>query len=66
MEFVVHINREGITNKEIIKVREWLSEVTSREFKSLCDGNTFSVAQGCSEDALKCSFRIQRDTKEDK
>ena len=40
MEFVVHINREGITNKEIIKVREWLSEVTSREFKSLCDGNT--------------------------
>ena len=36
MEFVVHINREGITNKEIIKVREWLSEVTSRDFKYLC------------------------------
>ena len=31
---------------EIIKVREWLSELTSREFKSLCDGNTFSVSVG--------------------
>ena len=59
MKLVVDINREGITNEEIKVVRGFLSDMTSREFKLLCDGNTFSVAKGCSDNALKCSFKIK-------
>ena len=58
MKLIVDINREGISNKEIIKVREFLSDLTSREFKSLCDGNTMSVAKGCDDDAIKVEFEI--------
>ena len=58
MKLIVDINREGITNKEIIKVREWLSELTSREFKSLCDGNSFTVSVGV-ESPLKVKFSIK-------
>ena len=41
-------------NKEIIKVREWLSALTSTEFKSLCNGNEFSVGVG----GLELNFKI--------
>ncbi len=58
MKLIVDINRDGITSQEIIKVREWLSELTSREFKSLCDGNTFSVSVG-SDNPLKVEFSIK-------
>ena len=61
MRLVVKVNREGITNEEIKVVRGFLSEVTSRDFKTLCNGNTFSVAKGCSENALRCSFSIESD-----
>ena len=57
MKLIVDINREGVTNEDIKWIREKLSEVTSREFKSLCDGNTFSVSVG-RDNPLKVEFSI--------
>ena len=57
MKLIVEINRDAISNEEIKKVREWLSELTSREFKSLCDGNKMSVSVGC-DNPLKVSYKI--------
>ena len=44
MKLIVKINRDGVTNEDIKWIREKLSDLTSREFKSLCDGNSMSVA----------------------
>ena len=57
MKLIVDINRECVTNEDIKWIREKLSEVTSREFKHLCDGNTFSVSVG-SDNPLKVEFSI--------
>ena len=59
MKLIVDINREGITNEEIIKVRELLTELTSNQFKNLCNGNTFSISVGC-DNPLKVSYKITR------
>lgn len=58
MKLIVKINRDGVTNEDIKWIREKLSDLTSREFKSLCDGNTMSVAKGCDDDAIKVEFEI--------
>ena len=43
----IKINREGLTNEEIKKVRELINEdLTSRRFKSLLNGNEFSGGVG--------------------
>ena len=57
MKLIVDINREGITNEEIKKVREFLSEITLRDFKTLCNGNTMSVSVGVNP-PLKVSYKI--------
>ena len=59
MKLIVDINREGITNEEIIKVRELLTELTSNQFKNLCNGNTFSISVDC-DNPLKVSYKITR------
>lgn len=58
MQLNVHINKDGISNDEIKWIREVLSDVTSAEMKSLCNGNRFSVQRGCSDDAIKVSFKM--------
>jgi hypothetical protein len=58
MKLIVDINREGITNEEIKKVRGFLSELTSRDFKTLCDGNKISVSVGVNP-PLKVTYKIE-------
>ena len=51
----IKINKDGLTNEEIKKVRELINEdLTSRRFKSLLNGNEFSVGVG----DLKLEFSI--------
>ena len=51
----IKINREGLSNEEIKNVRELINEeLTSRRFKSLLNGNKFSVGVG----DLKLEFSI--------
>ena len=59
MNLNIKINKDGISNDEIKWIREILSDVTSAEMKSLCNGNQFSVSKGCSDDALKLTFKIK-------
>ena len=51
----IKINKDGLTNEEIKKVRELISEdLTSSKFKHLLNGNEFGVGVG----GLKLSFKI--------
>ena len=55
MELNIKINKDGLTNEEIKKVRELINaDLTSRRFKSLCNGNEFSVGVG----GLELNFKI--------
>ena len=57
MKLNIKINKEGLSNEEIKKVRELINEdLTSRKFKSLCNGNEFSVEVG----GLKLEFSISK------
>ena len=57
MKLNIKINKEGLSNEEIKKVRELINEdLTSRKFKSLCNGNEFSVGVG----GLELEFSINR------
>ena len=51
----IKINKDGLTNEEIKKVRELINnELTPSGFKSLLNGNEFSVGVG----GLKLEFSI--------
>ena len=53
MKLIININKEGLTNEEIKKVRELISEdLTSSKFKHLLNGNEFGVG------GLKLYFKI--------
>ena len=55
MKMNIKINKDGLSNEEIKKVRELINEnLTSRRFKSLLNGNEFSVGVG----GLELEFTI--------
>ena len=55
MKLIIDINKKGLTNEEIKKVRELINEdLTSRKFKHLLNGNEFGVGVG----DLKLNFKI--------
>ena len=55
MKLIINIIKEGLTNEEIKKVRELISEdLTSSKFKHLLNGNEFGVGVG----GLKLYFKI--------
>ena len=42
----IKIHAEGLTNGEIKQVKEHLNDISTREIKSLLNGNEFSVRRG--------------------
>ena len=60
MELKININREGIKNEEIKLLREFLSDLTTREIIALCEGNTFKYKEYVkgSDNPLIVEFKI--------
>ena len=54
LNFNINIDKDGLSNKDIKILLEHIKDISSRDIKSLCNGNSFSVKQG--ENGFKVTF----------